>query len=197
VIFGHHSTLAHGRKSRRGWISWYASTACVGLAGLISRRRSVLGYRIAKLRARHPDWFRDDLLHLVELLREHKIHPGSPPACRSLTLAGPMSCWGAPRSRGSWSWCREAIGSCYSATARVALRVLALLCAKGGRFTSGAETLARDDMQSSTSAPSSRPPSHERRRIRAGATTLAADEERSARPRRSLSQAQRRRIPRV
>jgi NADPH2:quinone reductase len=75
VIFGHHATLAHGRKSRRGWISWYASTACVGLAGLLSRRRSVLAYRIAKLRDRHPDWFSDDLLALVELLGERKIHP--------------------------------------------------------------------------------------------------------------------------
>jgi NADPH:quinone reductase-like Zn-dependent oxidoreductase len=75
VIFGHYSTLAQGRKSTRGWISWYASTACVGLAGLLSRRRSVLSYRIAKLRDRHPDWFRDDLLDLVELLRGGKIHP--------------------------------------------------------------------------------------------------------------------------
>jgi NADPH2:quinone reductase len=75
VIFGHYSTLAHGRKSWRGWTSWYALTAYVGLAGLLSRRRSVLAYRIAKLRDRHPDWFHDDLLKLVELLRAGKIHP--------------------------------------------------------------------------------------------------------------------------
>lgn len=75
VIYGHHATLADGRKSRRGWISWYASTGCVGLAGLLSRRRSVLAYRIAKLRDRHPDWFRDDLLELVGLLHERKIKP--------------------------------------------------------------------------------------------------------------------------
>jgi NADPH2:quinone reductase len=83
VIFGRHSTLAHGRKSRRGWVSWYASTACVGLAGLLSRTRSVLAYRIAKLRDRHPDWFRDDLLELVELLRARKIPgPRRAPAAR-------------------------------------------------------------------------------------------------------------------
>jgi NADPH:quinone reductase-like Zn-dependent oxidoreductase len=75
VIFGHHHTLAHGRKSRRGWIEWYASTAAVGVAGFVSRRRSVLAYRIAKLRDRHPDWFRDDLLALTELLRAGSVRP--------------------------------------------------------------------------------------------------------------------------
>jgi NADPH:quinone reductase-like Zn-dependent oxidoreductase len=75
VIYGHHATLADGRKSRRGWAAWYAATAYVGLAGLLSPRRSVLGYRIAKLRDRHPDWFRDDLRHLAELLRKGKVHP--------------------------------------------------------------------------------------------------------------------------
>lgn len=75
VIFGHHGTLREGRKSRLGWAAWYASTAAVGLAGMLSPRRSVLSYRIAKLRDRHPDWFRDDLQHLVGLLREGKISP--------------------------------------------------------------------------------------------------------------------------
>jgi NADPH:quinone reductase len=75
VVFGHHATLAGGRKSRRGWIAWYASMACLGAWGLLSRSRIVLTYRIAKLRDRHPDWFREDLLSLLQLLREGKIHP--------------------------------------------------------------------------------------------------------------------------
>jgi NADPH2:quinone reductase len=75
VIFGHSSTISQGRKSRRGWIAWYASTACVGLAGLVSPGRKVLSYRIAKLRDRHPDWFHDDLRALAALLREGRIHP--------------------------------------------------------------------------------------------------------------------------
>jgi NADPH:quinone reductase-like Zn-dependent oxidoreductase len=74
VVFGHYSTLAHGRKSRRGWIEWYAATASVELWGLLSRRR-VLTYRIQKLRDRRPDWYREDLLALLELLRVGKIHP--------------------------------------------------------------------------------------------------------------------------
>jgi NADPH2:quinone reductase len=75
VVFGHHSTLARGRKSRRGWIAWYASMACLGAWGVLSRRRRVLTYRIAKLRDRHPDWFREDLLSLLQLLREGRIRP--------------------------------------------------------------------------------------------------------------------------
>jgi NADPH:quinone reductase-like Zn-dependent oxidoreductase len=60
---------------RSGWIAWYATTACVGLAGLASPRRSVLSYRIAKPRDSHPDRFRDDLLVLVELLRQDRMRP--------------------------------------------------------------------------------------------------------------------------
>ena len=75
VIFGHHSTLAHGRKSRRGWLEWYAATAGAGLAALLVPRRSVRAYRIAKLRDRRPDWFREDFGRLLELLRERTIHP--------------------------------------------------------------------------------------------------------------------------
>lgn len=75
VVFGHYVTLAHGRKSRRGWLTWYASTAAVALAGLLSPRRRVLSYRIAKLRDRHPDWFRADLQELVRLLRAGVVNP--------------------------------------------------------------------------------------------------------------------------
>jgi NADPH2:quinone reductase len=95
VVFGHYSTLAHGRKSWRGWIEWYTATASVALWGLLSPRRRVLAYRIQKLRDRYqvlpvaggrpalpvgggprnPDWFREDFRALLELLRADKIHP--------------------------------------------------------------------------------------------------------------------------
>jgi NADPH:quinone reductase-like Zn-dependent oxidoreductase len=78
VIFGHYSTLAHGRKSWRGWIEWYAATACVALWDLLSPRRKVLAYRIQKLHPRgprDPDAYRADFLQLLELLRQHKIRP--------------------------------------------------------------------------------------------------------------------------
>jgi NADPH:quinone reductase-like Zn-dependent oxidoreductase len=95
VVFGHSGTVAHGRKSWRGWIEWYATTATVSLWGLLSPRRRVLVYRVQKLREGHqvlpvsgfrrallvgggprnPDWFREDFHALLELLREGKIHP--------------------------------------------------------------------------------------------------------------------------
>jgi NADPH:quinone reductase len=95
VLFGHYSTLAHGRKSWRGWIGWYAATATVALWGLLSPRRRVLAYRIQKLREghqvlpvgrgrqalpvgggpRYPGWYREDFRALLGLLREGKIHP--------------------------------------------------------------------------------------------------------------------------
>jgi NADPH:quinone reductase-like Zn-dependent oxidoreductase len=95
VLYGHYATLAHGRKSWRRWIEWYAATATVALWGLLSPRRRVLAYRIQKLREGHqvlpvgrgpralpvgggprdPDWFREDFRVLLELLREGKIHP--------------------------------------------------------------------------------------------------------------------------
>jgi NADPH:quinone reductase-like Zn-dependent oxidoreductase len=78
VIFGHYSTLAHGRKSWRGWLEWYAATGCVALWDLLSPRRRVLAYRIQKLDPRgprDPASYREDLLKLLELLREGKIRP--------------------------------------------------------------------------------------------------------------------------
>jgi NADPH:quinone reductase len=88
VVFGHYSTLAHGRKSWRGWIEWYAATAAVWLWSKLSPRRRVLAYRIQKLRdpaenrpgavggvPRHPDWFQEDFRALLELLRRGEIHP--------------------------------------------------------------------------------------------------------------------------
>src|SRR6266496_550109 len=50
IVFGAYATLVNGRKSRRAWIEWYATTATVALCGLLSPRRRVFPYRIQKLR---------------------------------------------------------------------------------------------------------------------------------------------------
>jgi Zinc-binding dehydrogenase len=50
VLYGHYATLTRGRKSRRAWIEWYASSAAVALWRLLSPRRRVLAYRIQRLR---------------------------------------------------------------------------------------------------------------------------------------------------
>jgi len=94
VVYGHSGTVAHGRRSWRGWIKWYATTATVALWGMLSPGRHVLVYRIQKLREGHqwfpvaarpalpvgggprdPEWFREDFGALLELLRQEKIHP--------------------------------------------------------------------------------------------------------------------------
>jgi NADPH:quinone reductase len=75
VVFGYSSALTHGRRTRWAWIEWNALTGSVFLWGLLSPRRRVRGYRIDKLRNRHPDWFREDFLALLELLRRNEIHP--------------------------------------------------------------------------------------------------------------------------
>ena len=88
VVFGHYSTLAHGRKSWRGWIEWYAATATVVLLSLLPPRRRVLAYRIQKLRdaaqqrpgavggePRDANWYREDFRALLELFRRGAIRP--------------------------------------------------------------------------------------------------------------------------
>jgi NADPH:quinone reductase-like Zn-dependent oxidoreductase len=94
VVYGHSSTISDGHRSWKGWAEWYGTTAAVALWGLLSPRRSVSAYRIQKLRKGHqfvpvgsrhplpvgggprdPEWFREDFLSLVELLREGRIHP--------------------------------------------------------------------------------------------------------------------------
>ena len=75
VMFGHQSTLSQGRRSWRKLTSFYAWAAVTAVAGLLSPHRRVMIYRIAKLRDRHPDWFRTDLTELIRLLRDGTVHP--------------------------------------------------------------------------------------------------------------------------
>lgn len=96
VVYGHYATLEHGHKNWRTWVEWYAATGAVRLWSLLSPRRQALAYRIQKLHGRHrqllpvagghpalpvgggprdPERFRADFRALLELLREHKIHP--------------------------------------------------------------------------------------------------------------------------
>jgi NADPH2:quinone reductase len=75
VVYGRHATLANGHKSWPAVIAWWASTAAVALRAWLSPSRSVMAYRIQKLRLRHPEWFREDLHVLLELLRRGTIHP--------------------------------------------------------------------------------------------------------------------------
>lgn len=75
VLFGHYTTVADGHRSLRGTTEFYGWGLATLLAGLLSPSRRVMTYRIAQLRDRHPDWFRDDLAELMGMLRDDVIHP--------------------------------------------------------------------------------------------------------------------------
>ncbi|MGH3506956.1 MAG: medium chain dehydrogenase/reductase family protein [Nocardioidaceae bacterium] len=75
VTMGNYNTMSKGHKSWRGWLQWWPATVLTVLWGTLSPRREVMGYRVQMLRVGHQDWFAEDFKALLELLREHKIHP--------------------------------------------------------------------------------------------------------------------------
>jgi len=75
VIYGNQVAFAHGRRSWRGWLNWWAATATVTLWSLVTPGRQVLAYRIQKLRINHQDWFEEDFQVLLGMLRRGEIHP--------------------------------------------------------------------------------------------------------------------------
>ena len=75
VLFGHQSTVVNGRRSLSRLMSFYGWAAVTMLAGKVLPHRTVTLYRIAKLRDRHPEWFREDLQELIRLLRDDNLHP--------------------------------------------------------------------------------------------------------------------------
>jgi NADPH:quinone reductase len=88
VVFGRYATLSHGHKDWSAVFEWYAAVLAVWVWGKLSPRRRVLKYQIQKFRdnaqwrdgavggePRDPEWFREDLGTLIQLLREGKIHP--------------------------------------------------------------------------------------------------------------------------
>jgi len=75
VMYGHYSTLQHGRKDLLKVVTFYVNAAAVFVRNLVPGRKRVLLYQIAKLKERHPDWYREDLLHLMALLSQGKIAP--------------------------------------------------------------------------------------------------------------------------
>ena len=128
VVYGHYATLAHGRKSWRAWLEWYATTAAVALCGLLAPRRRVLTYRIQKLRdsrqwfpvagrrparpvgggPRDPKWFREDLSACCSSCSAGtRSTRWWPSACRYPTRAAPTRCSSARRRRENSSSCHN------------------------------------------------------------------------------------------
>jgi NADPH2:quinone reductase len=75
VMYGHYGTTIGGRKSARRMAGFYIIGAVVFAANVLPNRKRVLAFQVAKLRDRHPEWFREDAAALFELLAERKIEP--------------------------------------------------------------------------------------------------------------------------
>jgi NADPH:quinone reductase-like Zn-dependent oxidoreductase len=88
VVFGRYNTIKDGRKDWPAVIKWWASIATVWLWDKLSPRRRVSSYHVQRYRDKatrrdgavggepmDPEWFREDLAVLLELLRADKIHP--------------------------------------------------------------------------------------------------------------------------
>ena len=64
-----------GRKSARRVALFYLSGALVFAGNLLPDGKRVRAFQVAKLRDRHPEWFREDATTLFRLLAEGKIEP--------------------------------------------------------------------------------------------------------------------------
>jgi NADPH:quinone reductase-like Zn-dependent oxidoreductase len=75
VLYGRHATIGNGHKNWPAVFEWYGGTIAVAVWSFSSPRRRALSYCIQKLRIHHQDWFCEDFLALLGLLRQGKIHP--------------------------------------------------------------------------------------------------------------------------
>ena len=72
IGYGMSSVVEKGRPSK---IKGAASVALMGLLGVLPDGKSARWYSVTTEKKRKPGWFREDLAHLLELLRDKKIHP--------------------------------------------------------------------------------------------------------------------------
>ncbi len=72
IGFGMSSVIQQGRPSK---LRGLASFALMGLLGILPDGKTARWYSITTEKKRHPQWFREDLARLLELLRDQKIHP--------------------------------------------------------------------------------------------------------------------------
>jgi NADPH:quinone reductase len=70
-----YGTTVGGRKSTWKAALFYLSGALVFAGNLLPNGKRVRAFRVAKLRDRHPELFREDATVLFELLAEGKIEP--------------------------------------------------------------------------------------------------------------------------
>lgn len=78
IVYGFTSRLKTGQlvSGGRYWFRGFGAIALAMTAALIMPgRKRVLPYSVQWLKRRKPDWFREDLCTLLELLRQQKIKP--------------------------------------------------------------------------------------------------------------------------
>ncbi len=75
VMYGHYGTTIAGRKSAKRVALFYLSGAPAFASNLLPDGKRVLAFQVAKLRGRHPNWFRQDATTLFGLLAERKTEP--------------------------------------------------------------------------------------------------------------------------
>jgi len=75
VMYGHYGTTIGGRKSAHRIAVFYLVGALVFAANILPNGKRVLAFQVAKLRDRHPEWFREDAATLFDLLARGKIAP--------------------------------------------------------------------------------------------------------------------------
>jgi NADPH:quinone reductase-like Zn-dependent oxidoreductase len=72
IGYGMSSMINRGKPSK---LRGAASFALLGLLGILPDGKSARWYSITTEKQRHPEWFREDLAHLLNLLSGRKIRP--------------------------------------------------------------------------------------------------------------------------
>ena len=72
IGYGMSSVIDQGRPSK---LAGAASFALLGLLGILPDGKTARWYSVTTERKNHPEWFPEDLRHLLQLLAEKKIQP--------------------------------------------------------------------------------------------------------------------------
>ncbi len=75
ILYGHYSTVIAGVADRGRVAHFYGDALRIMVRSHLPGGQRVALYRIANWKQRHPEWYRADLLQLVELVRQGKISP--------------------------------------------------------------------------------------------------------------------------
>ena len=72
VVYGISAAISHNRANRAVAVGSFLS---LGIMKAIPDGKSASFYAITTYKEKHPDWFREDLSRLLDLLRRQMIHP--------------------------------------------------------------------------------------------------------------------------